>query len=70
MTVLIWLVIAALSGWRIFVELRQPHRLKLAKRIVLAVIVALLVAAALVSAEDATTDVIVRCQKWWCWPWG
>lgn len=62
-----WACILAIGVWRIYIEILQPQRLKAAKRIVLAVIVALVVTAAWLSAEDAVGDAMIRGHK--CGPW-
>lgn len=61
---LAWLCVATLCAYRIYVEFGDRSRLPLAKRLVVGVIVALLLAAVLKAAEDDVfTDVMVRCHK-------
>lgn len=68
--------LAAIVCYRIFVDIHETpdprdraRRLATAKRIVSAVVVALLFAAVLRADDGAATDIIIRCQKMWCWPW-
>ena len=69
----LFLCIVAICCWFIAVSWYQPDRVWLAKRIMLALMFALFLAAALKADDGATTNVIVRghlCVDGWFWcPW-
>lgn len=69
-----WACILLICLWRVYIEIHDPAKLKIAKRIIIALIVALTLTAALMADEgDAATNAIVRghsCAGGWLWcPW-